>query len=61
MREAEGIEVGAVDATAWDEAMSRFGALQNKPAQKKTNPLASLSLHERRLLPPEARDRKSQG
>jgi len=50
----DGMEVGTADSAAWEEAMSRFGNIPPPaPAPKKANPLASLSLHARRLLPPE--------
>ena len=54
MGKPDGIEVGTADSAAWAEAMSRFGNIRPPaPAPKKANPLASLSLHARRLLPPE--------
>jgi len=55
---AEGIEVGTSDKAAWDEAMSRFGQLRNA-VPKKTTPIASLSLHAQRLLPPDDKGRQS--
>jgi len=56
---ADGIEVAPVDAAAWDEAMSRFGQRPSNSAPKKANPLAGLSLHARRLLPPDDKNRDS--
>ena len=60
MGKPDGIEVGTADNAAWEEAMSRFGNSRPAPAPKKQNPLASLSLHERRLLPPDDKRLRSQ-
>jgi len=59
MGKADGIEVGTVDEKAWEEAMSCFGPVRSTPTPKKSNPLASLSLHARRLLPPDDKSRNS--
>jgi hypothetical protein len=56
---AEGIEVAPVDVAAWEEAMSRFGKRPSSSAPKRPNPLASLSLHARRLLSPDDKNRDS--
>jgi len=53
MGRADGIEVAPADNAAWEEAMSRFGQGGSNSVPKRANPLAGLSLHARRLLPPE--------
>jgi len=59
MGKANGIEVATADKAAWDEAMSSFGLRRSSNVPKKTNPLVSLSLHARRLLPLDEKNRDS--
>ena len=53
MGTADGIEVSTADTAAWEEAVSRFLQHQVVGISKKSGPLASLSVHARRLLAPE--------
>jgi len=53
MGKAEGIELENADAASWESAMSAFRKAHPATPRRQPNPLASLSLHARRLVPPE--------
>jgi hypothetical protein len=57
MGKADGLEAALADKAAWDEAMASFGQRRSSSIPKKPNPLAALSLHARRLLPPDDKSR----